>query len=176
MKVVAKALARDGGPGQSRSRKEPLPFPRPSRVRVLDCKRVGERNARVALGTVTPVPFCQARQVRVELWLEGLRQRDHNRHVDFALCADMSFDPAKLPAEHASVQEQQRTRGLALSRGTHLSLNGEMAEESHHFVDSHFLWRSTVVKLDEAAHPADVRLFGTRAVVTPAQQRAHAVR
>jgi hypothetical protein len=81
------------------------------------------------------------------------------------LGSDDPVQHADLLPQDISIQEDQCTQGLGLSRGTDLLLQREMREECIELLLAHLGWVSDLVEENVSADPVHVRLLGSRTVV-----------
>ena len=91
------------------------------------------------------------------------------------LRADDAVEPWEIELQHVAVQEEQRAQRLVLSRGGHLALDRERAEELGDLRRAHVDWISLAVEEDVSTDPRDVRLLGAATVVAGAQGAANTV-
>src|SRR5262252_6619959 len=60
-----------------------------------------------------------------------------------------------------AVQEEERIQGHILGRSSHLAMDGKMRQKCLHFLGSHVLGVTFLMKEDKASDPAEVRFLGT---------------
>jgi hypothetical protein len=90
--------------------------------------------------------------------------------VTGTLGAFETFEHRHLELEDAAVEEDQRAERLVLGRGRGVAPDREVVEEGGDLCGAHLARVTTVVKADELANPAEVRLLRARRVVESADR------
>ena len=101
--------------------------------------------------------------------------REHYRQPSRCLRRHDLAKPRQLKAEHLSIHEQQRTLGLVLRRGRHISFHCQVGQKCFDLRRTQFGGMLLAVKKNEASNPIDIDLFGTDAVVLDANFVANPV-
>jgi len=65
-----------------------------------------------------------------------------------------------------AIQEEECIQGDILGRSCHLDMDGEMGQKCLHFLDSHVIGVTFVVKEDKASDPSEVRFLGAATQVS----------
>ena len=78
--------------------------------------------------------------------------------------------------QHVAVQEEERIQGDILGRGCHLGVYGEVGQKCPHFLSSHVLGVTFVVKEDKASDPSEVRFLGAETQVSQTDGVAYLIK
>lgn len=72
-----------------------------------------------------------------------------------------------------TVQKHERRQRLALGGGTDVSVDSQVFQKPGNLRWPELSWMSSVMKVDEAAYPMNIRLFRARASVSNAEGSAY---
>lgn len=100
---------------------------------------------------------------------------ENDGDTDRAARAWHTVQCAERAPENIDIEEQERVQRLILRGGGNASLGGQVREERGDLTFAQDVWVSAVVKEDESANPADIRLLRAGAVMVRSQLVSHAV-
>jgi hypothetical protein len=110
--------------------------------------------------------------------LEGIQHRpdllaaQNDRQAPRSARPDHAFDLTQRAAEHAAVQEEQRSQGLVLGRRGDSTLHSKVRQELVGLPLPHLLGGAPAVKRNEPRNPRQVGLLGPPTVVSGAERLA----
>lgn len=100
---------------------------------------------------------------------EDVAAREDVGEVGGALGAFEALERGQLHLEHLAVEEDQGAERLVLRRSRGVTPDREVVEEGRDLGGAHLARVTTLVKADEVAHPAEVRLVGAQRIVESAE-------
>jgi hypothetical protein len=77
----------------------------------------------------------------------------NNRYFLGSAGSDDVVDPRQLFFKHVLVEEQERRKRLILRGGCNVHLCCQVAQKSHHFIGTHFLWGPNTMKCNALSSP-----------------------
>jgi len=90
----------------------------------------------------------------------------HGRQTARSLCVRDESELWPGLMQDVAVQEEECIQGDILGRSCHLGMDGEMDQKCLHFLGSHVIGVTFMVKEDKASDPSEVRFLGAETQVS----------